>query len=106
MMTDEYATQRDLDLLRQEVRENRTSLEVLKSANSNIAVLSTQLSQLTTSVSEMKTNFDARFNEHERVHEKDEKQRSSNRKFLITTCLTGLAIIAGLYGWIALLLHR
>lgn len=81
-------------------------VETLKSGDANVAVLSSQLTSLARDLIDLKGDINQRFSEHERVHEVDKRDRVSGRRWMITTCIAGLAILAGLYGWIALLLNK
>jgi hypothetical protein len=103
---EDYVSRREVDQLRGEVTEVRQSVDSLKSGNAAVAVLGTQISTITRDLSELKSDMVARFTSHEKIHAEDEKARSSGRRWLIGTTITALGIIAGLYGWVALLLHR
>jgi hypothetical protein len=103
---EDYVTRREIDQLRADVTDTKHSVDELKSGNAAIAVLSTQISTITRDLSELKSDMMSKFTNHERVHEEDEKARSSGRRWLIGTTISALAVLAGLYGWIALLLHR
>lgn len=103
---EDYVTRREVDQLRADVSDTKHSIDTLKAENAAIAVLSTQISIITRDLSELKTDMTNKFTRHEAVHEADEKARSSGRRWLIGTAITSLGIIAGLYGWVALLIHR
>jgi hypothetical protein len=99
MPDDDQITRREFEELRIEVRS-------LTSNNTAIAVLTTQLQTLQAALVKMENNITERFAAHERVHQKDVDARSSGRRWLIGTAITGLAVLVGLYGWVALLLHK
>lgn len=103
---EDYVSRREVDQLRGELTEIRQSVDSLKSGNTSIAILGTQISTITRDLSELKSDMMTKFSSHERIHEEDEKARSSGRRWLIGTTIAALGVIAGLYGWIALLLHK
>lgn len=103
---DDYVTRREIDQVRGELSEIRQSVDSLKSGNTTVAVLGTQITVLTKELSELKTDMVNRFTKHELVHAEDEKARSSGRRWLIGTTIAALGTIGGLYGWVALLLHK
>jgi small-conductance mechanosensitive channel len=103
---EDYVSRREVDQLRGELTEIRQSVDTLKSGNAAIAVLSTQISTITRDLSELKSDMTTKFARHEEVHEADEKARSSGRRWLIGTTIAALGVIVGLYGWVALLLHK
>lgn len=103
---EDYVSRREVDQLRDEITGIRQSVDTLKSGNTSIAVLGTQISTITRDLSELKSDMMAKFISHEKIHEDDEKARSSGRRWLIGTTIAALGVIMGLYGWVALLLHR
>jgi hypothetical protein len=103
---EDYVTRREIDQTRADMSDIKHTIDTIKSENAAIAVLSTQISTITRDLTELKTDMITRFTRHEAVHESDEKARSASRRWLIATTITALGIIAGLYGWVALLLHR
>jgi hypothetical protein len=94
-----YATRRELDQVREEMRAMRTDA-------TTIAVLGTQLTTLTANLLEFKVDVNQRFDAHDKLHATAERERSASRRWLIGTCLAALTILAGLYGWVALLVHH
>lgn len=103
---DDYVSRREVDQLRGELTDIRQSVESLKTGNAAIAVLGTQISTITRDLQEIKSDVNTKFSRHEEIHALDEKARSSSRRWLIGTTITALGIVAGLYGWVALLIHR
>jgi hypothetical protein len=103
---DDYVSRREVDQLRGEVTEIRQSVDSLKSGNTAIAVLGTQIATVMRDLSELKADMTARFTQHEKIHEDDERARSSGRRWLIGTTIAALGVIVGLYGWVALLIHK
>lgn len=103
---EDYVSRREVDQLRGELTDIRQSVDSLKAGNTSIAVLGTQISIITRDLSELKSDMVTRFTQHEKIHEDDEKARSSGRRWLIGTTVAALGVIVGLYGWVALLLHK
>jgi hypothetical protein len=103
---EDYVSRREVDLLRNEITDVRQSVEGLKSGNAAVAVLGTQIATITRDLSELKMDMIARFTQHEKIHADDEKARSSGRRWLIGTTIAALGVIVGLYGWVALLIHK
>jgi len=103
---EDYVTRREFDLIRTDIAENKRAINDLKSGNAAVAVLGTQISTITRDLSELKSDMTTRFTKHEEIHAADEKARLSSRRWLIGTTISLLAILAGLYGWIAILFHR
>lgn len=103
---EDYVTRREMDQIRVDLSDTRHSVDLLKTENAAIGVLSTQISIVTRDLSELKSDMNYKFTKHEQVHEADEKARTSGRRWLIGTAISALAIVAGLYGWVALLIHR
>lgn len=106
MSDDLYATRREFDLLRAELSDTRKSVDDLKSGNAAIAVLGTQITSLTQTIAEIKTDMAARFTAHDRVHQNDSDSRISSRRWMIGIAVTGIGALIGLYGWIALFIHK
>ena len=98
-MTDEYATQRELDQLRQEL------IRIDDHGTRGVAVVQTQLTDVIKDVLELKSEINKRFEEHQRQHERDETTRSSNRRWTLGFGVAVLAAIGGLYPYLAQL-HR
>jgi small-conductance mechanosensitive channel len=103
---DDFVSRREGDQIRNELTGIHQSVDKLKSDNTTVAVLATQISTLTRDLSELKSDMLTRFTRHEEIHEADEKARSSGRRWLIGTTIAALGVIVGLYGWVALLLHK
>lgn len=103
---DDPVSRREVDQLGREIAEIRQSVDMLRSGNTSIAVLGTQISTITRDLSELKSDMMAKFSAHEKIHEADERARSSSRRWLIGTTIAALGVIVGLYGWVALLLHK
>lgn len=116
-VSEETVSRREFDDLRQEVRS-------LSSLGTTIAVLSQQLSTVQRDMNELKLTTERNNATHNALHreeqedrakeaearrverENEAKDRRSSRRWLVTTGITGLAAMAGLYGWIALFLHH
>lgn len=96
-MDEPFATRRELDQVREEVRAMRAD-------TTTIAVLGQQITQLTQNLLDFKTSVNTRFDAHDKLHATAELERTSSRRWLIGTCIAALTIMAGLYGWVALLL--
>jgi hypothetical protein len=92
-------TRRELDQIRGELSRQRQD-------GTTVAVLSTQLTTLAASVAEFKAAVGKRFDDHDRLHAEAEKERTSSRRWLIGTTIAALAMLIGMYGWVALLLHK
>lgn len=94
-MTDSepVASRREVDQLREDLRR------IDEHGTRGIGVLQTQLTDVVKNVTEMKAEVNARFEAHQRVHDRDEQLRISGRRWTIATAATmlgGLATTLGL----------
>lgn len=103
---DEYPTRREFDQLSSTVMDSKRAIDELRSGNTAIAVLGTQLASLTQSVSEMKSSLSDRFEKHDGVHSLEAKERVTGRRWLISMAIAGIGALIGLYGWIAIFIHK
>ena len=92
-----YATRRELDQVRDEMR-------VMRADTTTIAVLAQQITQLTANLLDFKVAVNTRFDSHDKLHATAERDRTASRRWLIGTCVTAICAMIGLYGWIALFL--
>lgn len=99
MSEDPFATRRELDQL-------RTELRTMHADSTAVAVLGTQLSTLSRDLTDFKAAITKQFEDHDRVHEMAERERTASRRWLIGTTIAALTVLIGLYGWVALLLHK
>lgn len=97
MDTEPYATRRELDQVREEMR-------MLRADSTTVAVLSQQLVALTAAFVEFKTSVTDRFDAHDKLHGESEKARTDNRRWLVGTAIAAICGLIGLYGWIAVFL--
>lgn len=98
-MTDEYATRRELDQLRQEL------IRMDDHGTRGVSVVQAQLTDVIKDVLELKGEVNARFAEHQRHHERDEDSRAGNRRWALGFGVAILGAIGGLYPYLAHL-HR
>lgn len=99
MNEEPLATRREVDQLRDEMRQAQADAKT-------VAVLSEQLATLARSLSDFKTAIQTRFEAHDKVHADAERERTASRRWLIGTCIAALTVLIGLYGWVALLLDH
>jgi hypothetical protein len=98
-VTDDYATRRELDQLRQEL------IRMDDHGTRGVSVVQTQLTDVIKDMLELKGEMSKRFAEHQRLHEREEDQRSSNRKWALGFAVAVLGMLGGLYPFVAHL-HR
>jgi hypothetical protein len=106
MSDDLYATRREFDLLRSDLIDNKRAVDELKSSNAAIAVLGTQMTSLAQSMAEIKTDIASRFTAHDTVHRNDAESRINGRRWMVGAAIAAIGALIGLYGWIALFIHR
>lgn len=105
-MDEPFATRREFDLLRQEFTDTKHAVEELKSGNAAIAVLSSQLTGVVQAIAEIKSDMTNRFTTHDNIHKQDNDARISGRRWLIGTAIAAIGALVGLYGWIAIFIHK
>lgn len=98
-MPDEYATRRELDQLRQEL------IRMDDHGTRGVSVVQSQLTDVIKDVLELKSEVNKRFADHQRLHEREEDQRSANRRWALGFGVAILAAIGGLYPYLAHLHH-
>jgi hypothetical protein len=86
--------------------DNKRAIDELKSSNAAIAVLGTQMTSLAQSMAEIKTDISSRFTAHDKVHRNDAESRINGRRWMVGAAITAIGALIGLYGWIALFIHR
>ncbi len=98
-MTDEFVTRREVDQLRQEIQRMDDH------GTRGVTVVQTQLTDVIKDMVELKTEVNKRFEEHQRQHTRDEDSRSANRRWAWSFGIAVLAMLGGLYPYLAHL-HR
>lgn len=116
MTEDNGVTRREFEDLKEHLR--RMSADAV-----TVAVLSAQIATLNRDVTDLKRDTDRsikdmvdkfevhnksvddKFGVHSKEHEKDNEARTIGRRWMITTAVAMLAVLAGLYGFIALIIH-
>ena len=97
-MTDDVS-RGEFDLLRQIVAANQARLEGIDLGGTRgVGVVQAQLTDVVKDLVELKSDVSARFDAHQRVHDQDERNRASARRFTVTTTLAILALLLTLIG--------
>lgn len=95
-----YASRREVDLLREDL------IRMDDHGTRGVGSIQIQLTALVKDVAEMKTNVDARFAAHQRVHDQDQRDRVNGRRWLIGMAIAGLTAMATIITMLTdLLLH-
>ncbi len=90
-MPDEVATRRELDLLRADL------VRLDEYGGRGFGQIQSQLTDVIKDVVELKSELTSRFAEHSRLHERDEDQRTSARRWSLAFAVTVIGAVGGLY---------
>lgn len=98
-------TRGEFDMLKQMVSDQATRLTAIDDHGTRgVGIVQAQLVDVIKDLQDLQTSVNAKFTAHELVHEKEEAQRKTDRRWRIGTALTALGAIGGLYGWLFYLL--
>lgn len=86
------ASQREVDQLRAEL--NRLDDHGTRGTQA----LLVQLTELVKDISEMKSEVNARFESHQKVHDQDHKDRQESRRWAIMAAITFIGVMAAVIG--------
>lgn len=90
-MSDEWATRREVDILRAEMSRMDDH------GTRGVSVVQAQLVDVIKDVTELKTEISGRFAEHGRQHERDDDQRRSDRRWSLGFAVAIAGAVGGLY---------
>ena len=99
-MTDEAATRREVDILRDQV--NRMD----SSGTRGVTALQLQMTDLVKDITELRSSVDKRFEKHEKEHVLEKRDRTSARHWAIATSLTVLVAMCTVIGLLLEILAR
>lgn len=88
-------TGREFDMLRAQVQANQIRLtEIDDHGTKGVAAVQVQLTEVVKDLTELKTDMNARFSAHEKVHSDDHKERVTGRRWLVTVTVAAVASMA------------
>ncbi len=90
MAPDEPVSRREMDQLREDVHR------LDDHGTRGVAAMQSQLTDVIKDILELKSEVSARFDAHQRVHERDEAQRVASRRWAVGTFLIALGIVVTL----------
>lgn len=97
-MSEEWVSKGEFNLLRDMVQANATHIGMIDSAGTRgSGILQVSLTELIKDVSELKADMNARFTDHDRLHEREKSERLSSRRWFIGTTVALLTAMGGLY---------
>lgn len=103
-MTDEPVSRGEFDLLRQIVTANQARLDLIDlNGTKGVAVVQAQLVEVVRDITELKAEVNARFDAHQRVHDRDQAAQTGARRYALTTTVAVLALLVTI---LALLIAR
>lgn len=105
-MADEYATLREVNLLRDDVRLLRSDVASVTTGATGVPVVQSQLIEVVKDVAELRADMNSRFDAHAKAHEQADRDRVTGRRWLIGTALVGIGAMSGLYVMILDLISR
>lgn len=70
------------------------------------AALAVQVAEVIKDVSEVRSDLREHRSEHRQAELEAARARVSGRRWAVGLAFSGLAAVGGLYGWVALLIHR
>lgn len=92
-------TRGEFELLRQMVASNQARLEGIdQSGTKGVAVVTAQLTDLAKDVVRLEAEMDKRFNQHEQIHEQDQRDRVAGRRWQIGTVIAALVLLVAILG--------
>lgn len=100
MGDDTWVSQREFDQLRAEVTR------IDDHGTRGIGTIQTQLTEVVKDVTELKSEVNSRFAEHQRQHEREQADRAVNRRWGIGLAVAVLAAVGGLYPYLHAIIHR
>ena len=71
-----------------------------------VATMQMQLTDLIKDVVELKVDMNARFEAHQKVHDQDQKARVTGRRWMTTTVIAALVLVAGVLSLLVEILTR
>ena len=88
-------TRGEFAMLKSEVERNERRLESIDDHGTRgVATVQIQLTEVVKNLGELKADVNARFDAHFRLHEKDEKDRISRRRFTVAAVIAILGSLA------------
>lgn len=95
-MTDQ-PTRGEFDLLKQMLTASQTRLDGIDSSGTRgVGIVQAQLVEVVKDLAELKAGVDKRFDAHMRVHEQDLRDRASGRRWLISTLIAAVVMLAAI----------
>lgn len=106
MAEEAYATRRELDMVRDDIRSLRSDVGALTGGSTGVPVLQDRLIEMTKDIAELRGDMNSRFTDHLKAHEQANRDRVTGRRWLIGTAFAGIGALAGLYAMIFDLIAR
>lgn len=107
MTDDQYATRRELDMVRDDIRAIRSQLQDFDAGiGRGVPVLQDRLLELVKDMTELRTEMTTKFAGHLQDHKDAQRERVSGRRWLIGTVFVALGALGGLYAILIDLLSR
>jgi hypothetical protein len=86
------ASQREVDQLRGDIRR------LDEHGTRGVQALLVQLTEVVKDMSEMKSEVNARFDAHQRIHDQDHKERQEGRRWFFMAAVTFIGVMAAVIG--------
>lgn len=99
-LTDEPATRREVDLLRDEVHR------LDDHGTRGVAAMQIQVTDLIKDVLDLRSDMNSRFTEHQRQHVESEATRRAGRRWLIGTVIATLVLLVAILGLLLQVISR
>lgn len=84
------ASRREVDLLREEVHR------LDDHGTRGVLAMQSQLTELVKDMTELKTEVNNRFGEHQQMHDKIERERRSGRQWMVGTAIAALLLLVAI----------
>lgn len=92
------ATRREVDQIAGRLNQVEQRIDHLDATGTRgVAVIQSQMTNLTNKVDDLKTGIDAKFIEHNKDHELDQTRVDKNRRILFTTLVSVSLAVLGMF---------
>lgn len=95
----EQPTRGEFELLKQIVTANQTRLDSIDNIGTRgVGVVQAQLVEVVKDLADLKADVNKRFDDHQRVHEQDLRDRVSGRRWLTGTLIAAIVMLVAILG--------